>query len=394
MTAGEFPARSTRPLLALAAALAVVLLAYLTYAVPASWFPSSPVKQWGVRDLALLPQGTERVVVNNELVVKSTDASGQINVAVATDFRARDYPVIAWDAHNVPAGANVSFIWLTDYKPGKIFNVPVDVGADRLLPLVLAKNPDWIGRITRIGLAIRGSIEKPMAISGVAAKPSGAVGVLQDRAREWLYFERWQGASINTIVGGDDEQALPLPLLLALAIALAASAIVLRRRLRPALGMADLAATLAIMFAASWFVLDARWTWNLARQAQATLAQYGGKDWRGKHLAADDGVVFAFVEKARAEMPATPVRVFVAGGNDYIRGRAAYHLYPHNVYAEVHNDDLPTPDRLKPGDWMLVYPRHGMQFDPKAGKLRWDGGAPVSAQLKLRGEGALLFLIQ
>jgi len=122
LTAGEIAARSTRPLLALAAALAVVLLAYLAYAVPASWFPSSPVKQWGVRDLALLPQGTDRVVVNNELVVNSSsDASGQINVAVATDFRARDYPVIAWDAHNVPAGANVSF-----YNIGDPLAMPVE----------------------------------------------------------------------------------------------------------------------------------------------------------------------------------------------------------------------------------------------------------------------------
>jgi hypothetical protein len=55
---------------------------------------------------------------------------------------------------------------------------------------------------------------------------------------------------------------------------------------------------------------------------------------------------------------------------------------------------LPTSERLKPGDWMLVYQRRNVQFDPTAGKLRWDGGTPISAQLKLRGEGAALFLIQ
>ncbi len=43
---------------------------------------------------------------------------------------------------------------------------------------------------------------------------------------------------------------------------------------------------------------------------------------------------------------------------------------------------------------MLVFQRHGVQFDPAAGKLRWDGGAPVSAQLKVRGQGGALFLIQ
>jgi hypothetical protein len=64
------------------------------------------------------------------------------------------------------------------------------------------------------------------------------------------------------------------------------------------------------------------------------------------------------------------------------------------VYAEPKSNELPSSDRLRPGDWMLVYQRRGVQFDPSAGRLRWDGGAPVSAQLKLRGEGAALFLIQ
>ena len=392
LTAGKIQARSTQPLLALAAALVVIVLAYLAFAVPAGWFPSSPIKQWGARDLTL-PRGMGGVV-NNELVVAGADASGQIYVAVNTDLRARDYAVIAWDAHDVPASAAVNFLWRTDYAPNRIFNVPVAVEAGRLLPVVLANDAGWLGRVTGIGLAIRGTVTQPFGISGVAAKPSGAVGILQDRAREWLGFERWNGTSINAIVGGDEVQPLPLPLLLALAIALAASAIMLWRRLRPAPGMADAAAALAIMFAASWFVLDARWTWNLARQAQATIAQYGGKDWRGKHLAAEDGALFAFVEKARAEMPASPARVFVASEADYFRERAAFHLYPHNAYAEPRSNDLPTSDRLKPGDWMLVYRRRGVQFDSAAGKLRWDGGPPVSAQMKLRGEGAALFLIQ
>jgi len=392
LIADDAPPRPTRPLLALSAAIVVVLLGYLAFTVPASWFPSSTLKQWGVRDMTL-PRGTGGAV-NGEFIVSATDASGQAYVAITTDLRARDYAAITWEAHNVPADADVHFLWRTDYAPRKIFNVPVAVEAGRLLPVVLANDAGWLGHVTGIGLAIRGTLAQPFAISGVAAKPSGAVGILQDRGREWLGFERWKGTSINTIVGGDDVQPLPLPLLLAASVALAGAAMLLWRRFRGSFGMADAAAAIAVMFAASWFVLDARWTWNLARQAQATVAQYGGKDWRGKHLAAEDGPLFEFVEKARAAMPATPARVFVASETDYFRERAAFHLYPHNVYAEPRANTLPTPDRLKPGDWMLVYQRRGVQFDPAAGKLRWDGGAPVSAQLKLRGEGAALFLIQ
>jgi hypothetical protein len=392
LTADAAPPRPIRPLLALAAAIVVVLLGYLAFTVPAGWFPSSTVKQWGVRDMTL-PRGIGGAV-NGEFIVSATDASGQAYVAIVTDLRARDYAAITWEAHNVPADADVHFLWRTDYAPRKIFSAPVTVEAGRLLPVVLANDAGWLGHVTGIGLAIRGNLVQPFAISGVAAKPSGAVGILQDRAREWLGFESWKGTSINTIIGGDDVQPLPLPLLLAASIALAGGAMLLWRRFRGSFGMADAAAAIAIMFAASWFVLDARWTWNLARQAQATVAQYGGKDWRGKHLAAEDGPLFEFIEKARVEMPATPARIFVASEADYFRERAAFHLYPHNVYAEPRANTLPASERLKPGDWMLVYQRRGVQFDPAAGKLRWDGGAPVSAQLKLRGEGAALFLIQ
>ena len=275
MTSADAPPRFLlRPLPALAAAVVVVMLAYLAFTVPASWFPSSPVKHWGVRDLTL-PRGIGGAV-NNELIVTGADASGQVYVAVTTDLRARDYATITWDAHGVPADADVHFLWRTDYAPKKIFSVPVTVEGGRLLPVVLANDAGWLGHVTGIGLALRGTLAQPFAVSGVAAKPSGAVGILQDRAREWLLFERWKGTSINTIVGGDDLQPLPLPLLLAASIALAAGAMLLWRRFRqPSIGMAEAVAAMAIMFAVSWFVLDVRWTWNLARQPRPDLPLTG-----------------------------------------------------------------------------------------------------------------------
>lgn len=392
LNADGVPTRRVRPLLSLAAALAVILVGYLAFTVPASWFPSASVKQWGVRDMAL-PRGVGGAL-NNEFVVSGSDPSGQVYIAIVTDLRARDYATITWDARNVPLDADVHFLWRSDYAPRKIFSTPVTVEAGRLLPVVLANDAGWLGHVTGIGLAVRGALPQPFVIAGVAAKPYGAIGILQDRAREWLGFERWRGTSINTLVGGDDVQLLPLPLLLAGAVALAAAALLAWRRFRPSFGMAEVAAGIAIMFAAAWFLLDARWTWNLARQARESVAQYGGRDWRDKHLAAEDGPLFEFVDRARAAMPATPVRVFVASEADYFRERAAYHLYPHNVYAEPRANTLPVSELMKPGDWMLVYQRRGVQFDPAAGKLRWDGGAPVSAELKVRGDGAALFLLQ
>jgi len=150
LTAGAPPAR---PLPALAATLAVVLLAYLAYAVPASWFASSPVTQWAVRDLTLR-NGTGSTV-NNELVVTGTDAAGQVYIAVVTDLRARDYATIAWSARGMPQDAEVHLLWRTDYAPNKIFSVPVVVEAGRLRPIVVASDAGWLGRITGIGASLQ-----------------------------------------------------------------------------------------------------------------------------------------------------------------------------------------------------------------------------------------------
>ncbi len=106
------------------------------------------------------------------------------------------------------------FLWRTDYAPNKLNSMPVTIAAGRLTPLVMTKNPDWVGRITGIALAVRGPLAEPARITGVAVRPGGAVGQLRDLLREWLTFERWSGTSINTVTGGADVQEVPLPTLL------------------------------------------------------------------------------------------------------------------------------------------------------------------------------------
>ena len=138
-------------------------------------------------------------------------------------------------------------------------------------------------------------------------------------------------------------------------------------------------------------MLDLRWTWNLARQVAQTTARFGGLDAREKHLADDDGALFEFVDRARTQMPATPVRVFIAAEAAYFRARAAWHLYPHNAFYDPLRDALPAPTELRPGDWVLVWRRRGVQYDAAQHLLRWDNGAPVHASLRARGEGVALF---
>ncbi len=335
------------------AALALCVLAYLAFAVPGPWLPSAKPLAWGAHDLKLA-RGTGRLV-RDELFVTAPDATSTTVISVVADLRSSDYAAIAWIAIDVPENVQASLLWQTDYAPTKINSVPLPIESGRLLPVLLVKEPQWIGRIKGIALAFRGNFTQPMIIRGVQAKPLGAGEVLSDRAHEWMAFESWRGSSINTVMGGADFQELPLPLLLAAATALATLALALMHRFRPAWLSARVGMALAAFFVGAWLLLDMRWAWNLARQAQSTSGQFGGKSWEEKRVNNDDGPLFAFAQKALKVLPEHPARIFVVADEHYFRGRAAYHLYPHNVYFDPRNNLMPTADQLRPGDWLLVF---------------------------------------
>ena len=148
------------------------------------------------------------------------------------------------------------------------------------------------------------------------------------------------------------------------------------------------------MLIAATAVLDARWAWNLGRQVQVTMAQFAGQDVRSRHLAGDDGPLYAFIEKARPLLPASPARMFVIADTPYFRDRAAYHLYPHNVYFDPLTNAIPPASTLHSGDWLVVYQQRGIQYSPSEKRLRWEGGQNVAAELKLVDGLGALFLIR
>jgi hypothetical protein len=377
-----------------AIAVLACLAAYVALSVPAAWFPGVITKSYGLRDLALA-RGTGALdrdpLQGDALAISAVDASGLALVTANTDFRSGEYPIVAWTGSNFPERADVRFLWRTDYAPAKLNSTPVPIAAGRLTPVVMTKNPDWVGRITGVALAVRGPLGEPVRVTGVAAKPGGAAGQLADLVREWLTFERWSGTSINTVTGGADVQELPLPMLLVVALLIAVGAwfaLAWRQRHTTALP-----SVLAMLFVVAWLLLDMQWIWNLARQVGETRAQFGGKDWRESHLAAEDGPLFQFIEKARAKMPATPVHVFVVADANYFRGRGAYHLYPHNVLFDPRENTVPPVSALRPGDFVVVYQRRGIQYNAEEKKLRFEGGTPVNAEAVLVEPGAALFRI-
>jgi len=376
-------------LAAFAIALVACLGLYLAFSVPGAWFPGASTQTIGARSLAFARGGG--AMDGDALAVTSVDAGGLAVIRAQTDLRSAEYPVVAWSGFGFAENADVRLLWQSDYAPNKLNSVRVPIVAGRLAPVTMTKNPDWVGRITGIALAVRGPLSEPAHVVGVSIKPGGAMGTLGDRFGEWLSFEHWSGTSINTITGGAEVQEVPLPTLLVVAIAIAVAAwfgLAWRSR-----RLAAFPAVLALLFMAAWLLLDAQWSVNLFRQLRETRAQYGGKDWRERHLAAEDAPLFAFIEKVRAKLPATPVRVFVVADAPYFRGRGAYHLYPHNVLFDPFRNSLPNPATLHSGDYLLVYQRRGLQYNAEEKKLKLDQGDPIAAEAVLVEPGAALLKV-
>jgi hypothetical protein len=372
-----------------------LLAAYVILAAPGAAFPSAERKSLSHRDFSV-SKGSGRVFaqpnVGESLLVLSTDDTGIAVVSAVTDFRSSDYPIAAWRAQDLPDNADVRMLWRTDVAPTRINSTKVPVAAGGLVPVVVAADANWIGRVTGVALVIRGPLgEPPPRILGVTFRPGGIPDAVREVVGGWFSFERWSGASINTRSGGADVHALPLSLPLVVATILTAGIWYAWTRKRGHVWTWPFA--LAAVFIAAWIVLDVQWITNLSRQVVETRAQFGGKDWHARHEAAEDADVFKFIERVRGMLPQTPARVFMLSDAAPLRGRGAYYLYPHNVLFNPFENTLPPISALRAGDYVVVYHRRGVQYNRDAKRLRFEGGDSIAAELILSEPGAGVFRI-
>jgi hypothetical protein len=374
-----------------AGSLIACLLMYLVIVVQGAWISSVRSEHFAPSQMTV-SKGSGSVGAQG-LVLTAPDASGTTVVSLSTSLRSSRYLVVAWSSSGVPDNVEVALLWHNDYAPSRIFNRRLAVEAGRIQPYALQRDPDWNGTIDGLALGIKGAYAQPIVISGVSAKTMTAGDVLGDRVREWLTFEPWSGSSINLIIGGSDVQELPLPFLLGMVLLLSALVYAALKRFRPRWAGAPAALVLAAIFVAGWLIIDARLQLNLARQARVTAQTYAGKSWRDRHLAAEDSMVFAFIEKVRAKLPPPPARVFMVGDEHYFRDRGAYHLYPYNVWFPPWTNTMPASGAMHSGDYLVVFQRGGVQFDAANQSLRWEGNSALRAELVYIEGGAALFRI-
>jgi hypothetical protein len=371
------------------------VVGYLALTVSGPWLGGASERRWTAQELAV-PRGDARPSENG-ISVLATDATGLAVISLNASLRSRDYPVIAWDALNVPDGVDAALLWYSDFRGSRISTRALAIEGHRIAPANLAQDRNWIGTIGGLALALRGSFSEPILVRGVAAKPMTPSQILSDRGREWVAYEPWSDASINSVTGSAEVQELPLPMLLAAIVLVGGLAYAALAQWAPGLVGSFRPIIVAAGFLAAWLVLDARWQWSLLHQAGATIEQYAGKPWRERHLAAEDGALFAFIEQARSRLPpaAEPApRVFMIADSQYLRGRGAYHLYPYNVYFDPAHNSIPSASAMRSGDYLVAYSRKGPHYNPAQGRLRWDADQSVAAELLFGEPGAALYRIR
>ncbi len=374
-------------------ALLAVLVAYTLAAAPGHWFSAASSRDWPGSAMKLV-YGTGGVQ-GDALVVTAPGDARTIIASVDVNFATGDYPGVQWQVEGLPADADVRTVFRTSVSRGQNL-APVVVESGRARPVILAGTAAWNGRATGLALAIRLAGDAPLAapirIHGVRATTMDARATLADRIREWYTFEPINGTTINTLTGGADSQSLPLPLLAATVAALASLALFLLHRYAPSrFGVRPLAA-IGTVFVVAWLVVDARLGWNLALQARDTVARYGSLDPDQRHRAAEDADLYAFIQTARAALPAG-ARVFVGADEHYFRGRAAYHLYPFNVQFTPFINTLAPAAWMHAGDFILVYHRNGLAYDAAARRLQWEGGSVAADLVTGQPDAAALFKV-
>ena len=241
-----------------------------------------------------------------QLVVTAIDASGLALVTLNTNFRSSDYPAIAWTATGVSEQSRrAAALELRLRRRHASIRCRSTVASGRLLPVV-ARQRSELGRAAspasrwRSAARCRSRCASP-ASSRNRWAPSRS---LRDRVARVARLRE-----LERVVDqhGDRRRrgAGTAPAAPARGRAPPRRGALVRRRPSPrghrrvAVGPGS-AVRHRLDRARSALDVESR------AAGRRDGAAYAGKDWRERHLAAEDGPLFAFIEKVRAKLPATP----------------------------------------------------------------------------------------
>lgn len=338
----------------------------------------------------LLVQGTARKD-GSSFVLEAPAADGAaVLAAKLTPFAAREFSRVEWTIDSAQ-GPQLAFVWRTRENPRRTYSKPLSWLVTGAAPLSLTAEDGWSGTITGVGL-VAAAINTPVSVRSLRIVSPSVIAAADGLARQWSARNPLRGYSVNYPFDAERGHDLPAVVAVAIAEAAALAVYLLLARWR---GWSRDRRVLWGIFLGGWLLLDLRWQTNLWREAETRADRFAGKSTAQMHFAADDAPLYALMDKMKGALPGTPVRVFLYCDNDNLCARAAFLLYPHNIYRAVHGRrTLPAPEELHEGDYLLLVYSRALGYDRGNQLAVWHDGRSKPADEILLEPGALLLKVR
>lgn len=326
-----------------------------------------------------LPFGYEQIQVHagstrdikDGALVSAAGATAQILISWRTNFPADRY-VFADIYASVSGGQNEWVLfWRRAEEKQRVYSTELFNGFGGRVTLRMDRLTEWKGRITEIGLAVRGPEGPQLRLHEVELVGYSAFSHAWALVSEWSARRAWNMQSINFLGSSLGDKggislvqfgALWAVLLLVMEIGFNQT---VRRNPLPAVAGIALA---------SWCLVDTFWSVQLWRQAGADIQRLAGHGLHEKRRLAQDGPLYAQAQEVLQHMPKAPQRVYLivpdpSGSDRYKRLRLRWHFLPHNVFAYANT--IPKPGHVKKGDFIMVVGNNPfIRFEKERSTLR------------------------
>lgn len=312
------------------------------------------------------------------------DSEGKGTVRLASQkFKATDYPFLHLALEESSENLHVVLAWISSDDPKQSQTHILESEPRRSLWLATAELKGWTGDINSVQLFFFGPAGELIGIRDFAVFPASPAHQLQAILSDLQGYESWNRAAMNTHSGVTPVSSFyPVPLAVALlslsALAYGLLLLVFRNRLKFNLRV------MALLFLACWISLDLVWQNQLLHQVADTYRTFVGRNTPQKHAVGPDAALYRFIAQVKPLMHPEDARVFVDSGDEYQGLRAAYYLYPFNVYWPEPGQKFPSRQQLRSGDYIVLIPPTTLQFIPLGRRLAFSPNNVVRVELILR----------
>jgi len=296
-------------------------------------------------------------------------------------LEAGNYPLLQLAFRQPPRTDALAVIW----KSANSVESPSKILLSRAVKLqriwqALTVSPDWRGKPVEFGLIFRGRPGQTVMLEKVLLLPPTTSNRLRFLCADWLGPLSWNHSSINRNWGAGSFGALlfPVPVIAAfLCLSLLFYG-----------GMVTKQATrrfdwqvAAGLFLFCWLALDVLWQGKFLGQLGETRRLFAGLEAEDKLAVGPDAALVKFAAEVTRQVTPDTGRVFVSSDDDYLGMRAAYYLYPLNVYWKRPGKRLPARRYFHAGDYIVLLAPASPRFEQKGGFLENGRGEVIPVTL-------------